>query len=432
MFEFGPLLEREMTAFRSAEFEMADVLRRSDRRRRNRRLGSAVLALLVAGLALVALVRAFGDVGRKVPATQPPTGTIVFSSQLAGAEVDFLFTIGPDGSKQAQPFPESSDTFWVSPDGSRLLFAYFQGDQIPWVKPGVVNLDGTGLMALPIRDDTLSGLWPDAWSPDGGRFVGQGLSTDQTSSSKGLYTARTSDGGDLTQVTIAPSGQHDYAIGYSSDGSKILFLRRVENDVSGGIHHLLVVNVDGSGLIQLNPPGTRILTHHPNTELSSPGAAGDSANWSPDGDQVTFVASRGEGTERAIFVLGADGTDPRRITPWGDIRSPHWSPDDAWIAYSQSRRGGYDLFIVHPDGTGTRQVTSHADGLMSFGGVWSPDGSRLLFVRNPDGDQFHSSLWIVKVDGSGLVQVTDQLAEYWSYGWSPQEMTSKGIDGAES
>jgi len=424
MSELGALLEREMEALRAPEYPIADVARRRDRRRRNRRLGSAALALIVAGLALVALTKAFSHVDRRVPTSPPPTSTIVFSRQVAGSDYDYVFTTTPDGSHPARLLRKPSDTFRISPDGARVLFADVYPERSRWVDPGIVNLDGTERIAVPIRDATLTGLWPDAWSPDGGRFAAQGLGGSSSSSSRGIYTARTSDGGDLVRVTISPDGHHDYAIGYSEDGSRILFLRRSENVVSGGDHDLFVVNVDGTRLTQLNPPGTRILTSHPNDALSSPGAAGDSASWSPDAGRVTFVASRGDPDRRAIFVVDVGGREPRRITAWGTIQSARWSPDGAWIAYSELRDGVYDLFVTRPDGSETRQVTSHSDGLMSVGGVWSPDGSRLLFVRNPDGSQFNSNLWIVNVDGTDLVQVTDRPAEYWSYEWSPVEIES--------
>ena len=35
-----------------------------------------------------------------------------------------------------------------------------------------------------------------------------------------------------------------------------------------------------------------------------------------------------------------------------------WSPDGEWIAFAAWRKGaGYDLYVVHPDGSGLQRVT---------------------------------------------------------------------------
>jgi Tol biopolymer transport system component len=82
----------------------------------------------------------------------------------------------------------------------------------------------------------------------------------------------------------------------------------------------------------------------------------------------------------------------------------------------------HDVFVVHPDGTNLTPVTSSSDGLGSFEAVWSPDGTRLLFGRSPDGDQFHFDLWIVNLDGTGLVRLTHTPAEYSAYEWASADV----------
>jgi Tol biopolymer transport system component len=231
----------------------------------------------------------------------------------------------------------------------------------------------------------------------------------------GVYTARSSDGGDLVQLTVAPTGGTDRPVGgYSPDGSRILFVRPVKafggQDAS---QDLFVVNTDGASLIQLNPPNTT--------------TGWREASWSPDGRAVTFVASRGRFLEapRAVFVVDADGADPRRITPWGDIDGAQWSPDGRWIAFSEAHPDDRDLFLVQPDGTGLTQITDSTDGLSSSRPVWAPDGSKLVFVRSSTGfprtsmgGPFDSDLWMVNADGTGLIRLTHRPAEYYQYAWA--------------
>jgi Tol biopolymer transport system component len=55
---------------------------------------------------------------------------------------------------------------------------------------------------------------------------------------------------------------------------------------------------------------------------------------------------------------------------------------------------------------------------MSFAPTWSPDSQTLLFVRR-DLYGERPNMWTVKVDGTGLYQVTHSPAEYTGYRWLP-------------
>jgi Tol biopolymer transport system component len=270
----------------------------------------------------------------------------------------------------------------------------------------------------------LEALWPEAWSPDGSRIVGEGYGT-RGSPVNGLYTLSESDGGDLVQVTSTSDRRNDHPVAYSPDGSRILFLRDA-NDVSNGLENLYVVDADGSALLQLNPKGTVLGPTLPHVDGLPPQALFDrrTASWSPDGAKVSFAAFLGPPsevhaglTQRAVFVADSDGTNVHRVTPPGQIPDARWSPDGRWIAFTRAGQNGLGVFLVHPDGRDLHPVIPPGGGLASWGPVWSPDGQHLLVVRDSDG-QYSAELWMVNVDGSGLTQITDTPAEYFSYGWS--------------
>jgi len=431
--EFGDLLEREMRVIRSPEYGVSDVRRRRERRQRSRRVGNIAFALILAATAAIGLARTLGHLQRKVPAVPPPAGTIVFSRQLSEGQVDLLFTVGPDGSKQVRLMPKGADMFGISPDGSHVLYPDLDATRANFALPGVVDLDGS--RARLVRSHVpIGGLWPVAWSPDGTHFVGNAIDRPG-SPTIGLYTARASDGQDLVQITSAPGARYDFAIGYSPDGSKILFLRP-HDDRSGrkgdAVMDLYVVNADGSGLVQLNPPGTVLGSFDSGVAgtPSRPVLEQRVASWSPDSTRVVFAAALATPDEarsgrqdvpRAAFVVDADGTDAHEISE-GGILDAQWSPDGTWIAFSRSHPRRPDVFVVHPDGTGVKNITSSSDGVGSWGPVWSPDSSWLLFERNPGYDQFETELWFANVDGSDLTQLTNRPAEYFSYGWSAREV----------
>jgi Tol biopolymer transport system component len=430
MGELGALIERDMDEIPAPGFELEAVRRHRERRHRSRRLGSIVVALAVAAIGAYGLVRVFANVRHEIPAIPPPTGTIVFSRQIQPDQKDYLFTVGADGSDERQLMPPSIDVFGISPDGSRVLYADLGADRSThranWALPAVVDLDGSD-RHLVMRTLPFEALWPETWSPDGTRIVGEGYGP-RGSRVNGLYTLSAADGGDLVQVTSTSDRRNDHPIAYSPDGSKILFLRDA-NDVSNGLEDLYVVDADGSHLLQLNPNGTVLGPTLPHVDGLPPQALFDrrTAAWSPDGSQVCFAAFLGSPGEvhrgvvqRAVFVVDADGTHAHRITPPGQVPDAQWSPDGRWIAFTRAGPNDVGVFLVHPDGTDLHPLIPSEDGLASWGPVWSPDGQHLLVARDADG-QYRAELWMVNVDGSGLTRVTDTPAEYFSYGWSPVE-----------
>ncbi len=72
--------------------------------------------------------------------------------------------------------------------------------------------------------------------------------------------------------------------------------------------------------------------------------------------------------------------------PVDAVWSPVWSPDDKQIAFSGSRGGISDLYIVNSDGKGLRQLTNDLYGDLQP--AWSPDGRRIAFAteRSPETD----------------------------------------------
>ena len=57
---------------------------------------------------------------------------------------------------------------------------------------------------------------------------------------------------------------------------------------------------------------------------------------------------------------------------------------------------------MNPDGTDVQRLTFHA--ATDAAPEWSPDGKRIAFQSNRDGND---DIWVMNADGSGLVQLTD-------------------------
>src|SRR5436190_2360394 len=160
---------------------------------------------------------------------------------------------------------------------------------------------------------------------------------------------------------------------WSSDGTRLAWLRMELNSGGGQVPKLIVANADGSGQRQLTVG---------DTEEGSP-------SWSPDGRSIAYRSIQPPPTNTEdVYVIKADGTGTPRLvsdsaTSGVNYDEPMWSPDGSSIAAIAGQPFGADLGIVLIDpATGvTRQLTSTAGDDVP---AWSPDGRTVVFRRGND------------------------------------------------
>jgi Tol biopolymer transport system component len=370
------------------------------------------------GFALLGLV----TVAPPAQASFPPgtNGKIVYG----GVFPNFGVTINPDGSDSHQVGPVGSTTCTTwSPNSSKVLCNLWSADGAP--QPATANPDGSGFTLLnhnlPFDLFCLNG------SPDGRRLLchSEGMANPADA---GLYTVRSSDAGDPVRVTTTVPGGFDNGYGYSPDGSRILYARFD----SGGPGTLFSVKPDGSDPIQLSPSSLSVI------DLSFFDQVG--ADWSPDSSKVAFAAFSSRARfSSGLFVVNADGTGLRQITPKGvGALSAQWSPNGAMIGFTSCSSlpgncGIPQAWVVRPDGKGLRQVTPSNDSAF-LTPVWSPDSTKLLLNEltgeTPrdllqvifEGNNPPASLWTIGVDGSGLSKLADTAAlSVYKWGSAPAE-----------
>jgi Tol biopolymer transport system component len=171
-----------------------------------------------------------------------------------------------------------------------------------------------------------------------------------------------------------------------------------------GDAEVYAINATGSGLVNLT---------------SHPGQSDYRPSWSPDGKKVAFLRLYD------LFVMNGDGTGLRNLTNGAGIvpsAQPVWSPDGSTILFSMSpsySSVALDVWRVHPDGSGLAKVTT--DGLFNGEAGWSPDGSRIVYVRNTSDGVSQTEdrgIYTIAPDGTGRIQLT---ANGWDSGpaWSP-------------
>ena len=140
----------------------------------------------------------------------------------------------------------------------------------------------------------------------------------------------------------------------------------------------------GSGAVQPTPSPSRVASPAP-TATSSPSA---SAAPTVRADEP-WIAYQWEPTGgNTIYLVRPDGTDLHELLPDAkdEVFHPDWSPDGAQIAVDVRTDGGGEIWVVNADGTNAAAIVRRStDCAISCGDValpaWSPDGSKLAFVR---------------------------------------------------
>jgi TolB protein len=77
---------------------------------------------------------------------------------------------------------------------------------------------------------------------------------------------------------------------------------------------------------------------------------------SPDGSKIAFMSSR-EGNNYEIWVMNADGSNPKRLTENNNNDGlPTWSPDGQSIAFASDRGGAWAIWVMNADGSNQRKL----------------------------------------------------------------------------
>ena len=150
---------------------------------------------------------------------------------------------------------------------------------------------------------------------------------------------------------------------------------------------------------------------------------GEQARWSADGTRLSVL---GEGPQGLIFVgfVDRDGTNYVRLDSPDhtlNLGCGAWSQDaatfacEAWDDQTPGRAG---LYTVAADGTGLVRVTTAPEGRQDAPCDFSPDGTRIAFVRLGLADELHNELMIVNRDGTDEHKLIDEFVK-GGCRWSP-------------
>jgi TolB protein len=143
--------------------------------------------------------------------------------------------------------------------------------------------------------------------------------------------------------------------------------------------------------------------------------------WSAVSDEIIFLwwpcFSSCDYNAGDVIKAPSAGDYCERILSLPDgVHHLAWSRDTTSMAYIYDDEGllTYDQVAMTHLGTTTVSWVTLSPGNKSYP-CWSPDGTHICYTSDETGNR---DLWIINVDGDGIVQLTTDEADDWSPSWS--------------
>lgn len=181
----------------------------------------------------------------------------------------------------------------------------------------------------------------------------------------------------------------------SPDGKHIAFYGKYDQRRTWSIH---LAGIDGSGM--------RRLTQVKNVWDSGPA-------WSPDGKTIAFAREfrdQNGNWQEQIWLMNADGTDQRQIKGL-EGGAPEFMADGRLLFHSKTDPS--QISIANNEGSHVIQLTH--DDSDNYQPKISPDGSKIAYLSNRDGNQ---EVYLMNIDGSDQKRLTKNAIQEWGPAWS--------------
>lgn len=104
-----------------------------------------------------------------------------------------------------------------------------------------------------------------------------------------------------------------------------------------------------------------------------------------------------------VFAMNPDGTGVTNISQSPEYEGePVWSPDGTKIVFISLRDGNSEIYSMNADGTAQTRLTTDpaVDELPS----WSPDGTKIIFYSQRDGND---QIYIMNADGTNQTNISN-------------------------
>jgi TolB protein len=349
----------------------------------------------------------------------PAEGVKINPSPLGGNDIGYIRKDTPDAgvyylSGRRGPRGAVRTASW-SPDGRFVVFhKRVPGAQMPLRKAFSRNSN--------YDLQLVSGTHP-SFSPSGTQFVTTGFPNGGASLSAITVTTLATG---VSQVVYRDKTSNSLAGSWSPDGRRIIFgiggfaaffdgfhseFLKPGDRIEGGAK-VALVNADGTGFQEL--------TSGPGNDAFP--------SFAPDGKRFVYRTFSREGNGLRIMNL-----DTRAITSLTDgyDNFPLWSPRGDIIMFARLSEGAYDVYTIRPDGSGLKRLTNGKGNEAHM--AWSPDGEYIAFASSrmgfkdeavyTDAPQPYGEIFVMRYDGTGVEQLTDNQWEDGAPGWQgPPEL----------
>jgi hypothetical protein len=127
-------------------------------------------------------------------------------------------------------------------------------------------------------------------------------------------------------------------------------------------------------------------------------------DWSADGWSLVFDVVNSIWTYNRFTQIGL-----RLTNGAGDFR-PRYSPDGSKIVFQSNRDGQPEIYVMNSNGTAQTRLTNNPAA--ETAPAWSPDGTKILFTSTRDAPMT-PALYLMNADGSSQTRVTDGNDGVW-------------------
>jgi Tol biopolymer transport system component len=211
---------------------------------------------------------------------------------------------------------------------------------------------------------------------------------------------------------------------WTPSGDKILF--------GIGIYNLFFIGFNGTVLA----PGDRIEGGAQIAMVNADGSnfheitSGVNNNgfpsMAPDGKRIVYRSFGPDG--QGLRIMNLETKAVTTLTEGYD-NFPLWSPRGDLIMFSRAAEGDYEIYTIKPDGTGVKRLTFSRGNDAHM--AWSPDGEHIVWASSrlgfkdegiyTDAPQPYGELFVMRYDGTGVQQLTDNQWEDGTPAWQPKQ-----------
>jgi TolB protein len=172
---------------------------------------------------------------------------------------------------------------------------------------------------------------------------------------------------------------------FSGDGKSLFFDQ-------GGLMRMFTLNSNAEPVIIPTGSRTKLLGDH---------------GVSPDGALLQISDSSADGISR-IYIVPAEGGEPRLVTKNGPSYTHGWSPDLKTLVFEGQRNGALQVYAIPAAGGDETQLTSGK--AYNDCSEFAADGRSIYFASDRTGSM---QIWQMNIDGSSQQQVLTEDREDW-------------------